>query len=113
MRSWVPAAAFAVCLAVSFAVWPLNASETTLTINKLVQLIQSCTAPEARGKYPDRVLADYIKTIKLSERLDDRTLEVIEAMDIGALTRHALEALRDRSKALTVAPPPAALLPPK
>jgi hypothetical protein len=113
MRSWVPAAAFAVCLAVCFAVWPLNASETTLTINKLVQLIQSCTAPEARGKYPDRVLADYIKTIKLSERLDDRTLEMIEAMDIGALTRHALETLRERSKALTVAPPPAALLPAK
>jgi hypothetical protein len=113
MRSRVPAAAFAVCLAVCFAVWPLNASETTLTINKLVQLIQSCTAPEARGKYPDKVLADYIKTIKLSERLDDRTLEEIEAMNIGALTRHALEALRDRSKALGSAPPPAALLPPK
>jgi hypothetical protein len=109
MRSWVLATACAVCLAVS----PANASETVLTINKLVQLIQSCTAPEAKGKYPDKVLADYIKTIKLNERLDDRTLEEIEAMDIGVYTRHALEALRDRSKTLTAAPPPAALLPPK
>ena len=34
-------------------------------------------------------------------------------MGIGVYTRHALEALRDRSKAMTVAAPPAALLPPK
>ena len=79
MRSWVLAAAFAVCLAVYFA----TASETTLTLNKLVQLIQSCTAPEAKGRYPDKQLADYIKTIKLSERLNHRTLEELEAMGIG------------------------------
>jgi hypothetical protein len=109
MRSWVLAASFAVCLVLDFA----TAAETTLTVNKLVQLIQSCTAPEAKGRYPDKQLADYIKTIKLSERLDDRTLEELEAMGIGAYTRHALEALRDRSKPLTAAEPPAALLPPK
>lgn len=109
MRSWVLAAGFAVCLAVS----PATAADSSLTVNKLVQLIQSCTAPEAKGRYPDKQLADYIKTIKLTERLDDRTLEELEAMGIGPYTRHALEALRDRSKALTVAEPPAALLPPK
>src|SRR6185312_10629817 len=108
MRYRVLAAASAVCLAVS-----LFASEQSLTVNKLVQLIQSCTAPAAKGKYPDKTLADYIKTVKLTERLDDKTLEELQAMDIGPITRHALEALRDRSKALTPAEPPKALLPPK
>jgi hypothetical protein len=68
MRSWVLAALFAVCLAFYFA----TAAETTLTVNKLVQLVQSCTAPEAKGRYPDKQLADYIKTIKLSERTKQR-----------------------------------------
>ncbi len=110
MRSRVPAAGVAVCLAIFVA----SAAETALTVNKLVQFIQSCIAPEAKGRYTDKQLADYItKDVKLTERLDDRTLEEIEAMGIGPYTRHALEALRDRSKALTTAEPAAALLPPK
>jgi hypothetical protein len=91
----------------------LSASAQTLTLNKLVEFIKSCTDPQTRGRYPDKQVADFIKKMKLSERLDDRTLEQLEAMNIGAMTRHALEDLRDRSKTLSAAAPPEALLPPK
>lgn len=91
----------------------LSASAQTLTVNKLVEFIKSCTDPQVRNRYPDKQVADYIKHMKLSERLDDHTLEQIEAMNIGPQTRHALEDLRDRTKTLTAAAPPEALLPPK
>jgi hypothetical protein len=91
----------------------LSASAQTLTVNKLVEFIKSCTDPQVRGRYPDKQVADFIKHMKLSERLDDRTLEQLEGMNIGPQTRHALEDLRDRSKPLSAAAPPEALLPPK
>ena len=100
-------------LAVVFAPVCLAAPAQTLTVNKLVQFIKSCTAPDVRARYADKQVADYLKGVKLSERLDDRTLESLEAMNIGPMTRHALEALRDRTKALLAAEPPEALLPPK
>ncbi|HEX3880370.1 MAG TPA: hypothetical protein VHW24_25480, partial [Bryobacteraceae bacterium] len=99
-------------LAAVFAI-SLAASAQTLTIDKLVQFIKSCTDPQMRGRYPDKQVADYVHHLKLSERLDDKTLESLEAMSIGPQTRHALEDLRDRSKTLTAAAPPDALLPPK
>ncbi len=89
----------------------LCASADTLTLNKLVQFLKSCTAPDVRARYPDKQVAEYIKSVKLSERLDDRTLEQLESMNIGPQTRHALEALRDRTKELAAAAPPEALLP--
>ncbi len=103
---------FSRLLAAVFAI-SLAASAQTLTVNKLVEFIKSCTDPQMRGRYPDKQLADYINHLKLSERLDDHTLESLEAMNIGAQTRHALEGLRDHTKALAGAAPPEALLPPK
>jgi hypothetical protein len=100
-------------LLAAFLAISLSASAQTLTVNKLVEFIKSCTDPQKRGQYPDKQVADTIHKFKLSERLDDRTLESLEAMNIGAQTRHALEDLRDRTKTLVAAGPPAALLPPK
>jgi hypothetical protein len=102
----------AAVFAISLVALP-QVSAQTLTVNKLVEFIKSCTDPQVRARYPDKQVADYINHLKLSERLDDRTLENLEAMNIGVQTRHALELLRDRTKTLIVAAPPAALLPPK
>jgi hypothetical protein len=104
MHSRVLAAVFAVCL---------SATAQSLTVNKLVQFIQSCTAPEAKGKYTDKQIADYLQHVKLTERLDDRTIEQLEGMGIGPKTIQALHVLRDRTQALVAAAPPEALLPPK
>jgi hypothetical protein len=104
---------FSRLLAAIFAI-SLAASAQTLTLNKLVEFIKSCTDPQMRGRYTDKQVADYINKMKLSERLDDRTLESLEGMSIGAQTRHALETLRDRTKLLASAGgTPSALLPPK
>src|SRR5215469_5530043 len=89
----------AAVFAISLVVLP-EVSAQTLSVNKLVEFIKSCTDPQVRGRYPDKQVADYINHMKLSERLDDRTLEDLEAMNIGAQTRHALEGLRDRTKLL-------------
>ncbi len=100
-------------LAAFFALSLVAPAQQTLTLNKLVEFIKSCTAPEMRGRYPDKQVAEMINKTKLTERLDDRTLESLEAMSIGAQTRHALEALRDRTKTLAAGGQPDALLPPR
>jgi hypothetical protein len=100
-------------LAAFFVLSLVAPAQQTLTLNKLVEFIKSCSAPEMRGRYPDKQVAEMVNKIKLTERLDDRTLESLEAMNIGAQTRHALEALRDRTKNLNTAASPDALLPPK
>jgi hypothetical protein len=101
---------FSRLIAAIFAI-SLAASAQTLTLQRLVEFIKSCTDPKVRGQFPDKQVADTINKMKLSERLDDQTLESLEAMNIGVQTRHALEGLRDRSRTLASAAPPSALLP--
>src|SRR5262249_34370587 len=104
---------YARLLGAFFALSLVASAQQTLTLNKLVEFIKSCSAPEMRGRYPAKQVGDMVNKTKLTERLDDRTLESLEAMNIGAQTRHALEALRDRTKNLNAGGPPDALLPPK
>ncbi len=49
----------------------------------------------------------------MTERLEDRTIEDLEALGVGPKTRQALETLRDRSKDLAAASAIPAALPPK
>lgn len=95
MRFRLLAAVFAVCL---------TAMGQSLTIEKLVSFLQSSEKMIKEGKMTDRELASYLAKVKLTERLDDRTIEDIQgSTPIGPKTLEALHTLRDRSTTLTAA----------
>jgi hypothetical protein len=95
MRSRLAAAVFAVCL---------TAMGQSLTVEKLVSFLESSQKMIKQGKMTDRELANYLSKVRLTERLDDRTIEDLQgAGAIGPKTLEALHALRDRSQTLTVA----------
>ena len=80
-------------------------AEMKLTVDQLVKFIQSAV----KLKQPDKQVAEYLRHVKLSNRLDDRTIEDLEGQGAGPKTVAALHELRDSSSTLA-APPPA---PPK
>src|SRR5579863_9341887 len=77
--------------------------EMTLTVDKLVKFIQSTI----QLKQPDRQVAEYLRHIKLSNRLDDRTIEDLQGQGAGPKTVQALKDLRDTSASLPTPPRPA------
>src|SRR5215831_5799359 len=102
MRSRLLAAVFAVCFA---------AMGQSLSVDKLVAFLQSSQQLIKEKKMTDRELAGYLAKVKLTERLEDRTIEELQgAGEIGPKTLEALHALRDRTQALaamkTVIPEP-------
>ena len=60
-----------------------------------------------KGKQSDKEVALFIAKIKLSERLDDATIEELQNEGAGRLTVAALRALGERSANLPVAKPSA------
>jgi hypothetical protein len=91
------AAFFAVCLA---------ATAQSLSVDKLVAFLQSSEKLISEGKMTDREVANYISKIKLTERLDDRTIEDLQGSGkIGPKTLQALQSLRDRTQTLAAARP--------
>ena len=97
MRFRLLAAVFAVCL---------TAMGQSLTVEKLVSFLQSSEKMIKEGKMTDRELAAYLAKVKLTERLDDRTIEDLQGTTpIGPKTLEALHALRDRSQTFAVAKP--------
>jgi hypothetical protein len=100
MRYRLLAAVFAVCL---------TAMGQSLSVQKLVSFLQSSEKLIKEGKMTDKELAGYLGKVKLTERLDDRTIEEIQGFgSIGPKTLEALHGLRDRSTSLAAAklPPP-------
>jgi hypothetical protein len=94
-------------LAVCFA-----ATAQTLSVPQLVSFIQSSEQLIKEGKQTDAELAKYLAKVKLTERLDDRTIEEMQGLGIGAKTLLALQALRDRTKDLMAAKPVVPQAPP-
>ncbi len=85
----------------------------TLTVQQLRQFIAS----SIQLKHDDRKVAEYLKKIKLSGRLDDRTIEELQGTGAGPRTVEVLRQLRDATaslpreaapapKAVYVPPPP-------
>jgi hypothetical protein len=62
--------------------------------------------------HDDRKVAEYVKKIKLSDKLEERRVEQLQGMGAGPRTVAALRELSTSSASLAVAPPPAAA-PPK
>ena len=96
MRFRLLASFFAVCLA---------ATAQTLTVDKLVQFIQSSAPMLKKGTMTDKDVAQYLAKAKMAERLDDRTLESIQGLGVGPKTLKELQRLRDESHDLAAAKP--------
>src|SRR5215475_10587870 len=86
------------CAALVFC---LVAPAQTLSVDKLVSFLRS----SVELKTPDGDIARYLKNVKLTDKLTDRTIEELLAAGIGPKTREALNTLRDRSANLNVASP--------
>jgi hypothetical protein len=78
------------------------AGEQNMTVAQLVMFIRS----SVQLKQPDRQVAEYLRKIKLTDKLDDRTIEDLQSLGAGAKTVAALRELGEASASLTVAPPP-------
>ena len=94
-----------------------TAAAQTMSVEKLVVFVESSQKFISEKKMTDSELAGYLAKVKLTDRLEDRTIEDLQsAGPIGPKTMAALKALRDRSQSLTaaavVAPPPKYVPPP-
>ena len=90
------------------ALAPAAGPSNLLTVEKLTAFVKS----SMEMKLPDKQIVLYLKTVKLSEQLDDRTVEEYQGMGVGPKTLAELEHLRDESATLRKAPPPPAQKPP-
>ncbi len=83
-----------------FAVLSLSAAEMKMTVDQLRSFIVS----SVKMKYSDKQVAEYLKNVRLTNRLDDSTIEDFQAGGAGPKTLEALKVLRENSK--TLQPPP-------
>jgi hypothetical protein len=101
-------------LAASLAVCFFAFGQSALTVNKLREFLKS----SVQMKMSDQDVAKYLKTVKLSERLDDRAIEDLQGQGLGPKTVAALKTLRDATASLKEAqpepppPPPPPVKPP-
>jgi hypothetical protein len=82
-------------------------AQQTLTLEQLLSFVRS----SVKMKMPDKEIANYLAKVKLSERLDERTIEDLQGEGAGPKTVAALDALANASASLSkpqpkVAPPP-------
>jgi hypothetical protein len=105
MSRWRVVCAFVAVMAVAWAQRPT-------TVVELVSFIKDSIA----RKQDDRLVADYLlKRMKMRERLDDKTVEVLEGLGAGPRTVNALHKLSRESAGLAVAapaPPPKVVIAP-
>lgn len=77
-------------------------AEMNLTVAQLVMFIKS----SVELKQPDRQVAEYLRHVRLTDKLDDRTIEDLQSMGAGAKTVAALRELSAASAGLLAPPPP-------
>lgn len=92
-----------------FALWLLVAtlaaqSPLQLNVDQLLGFVRS----SVKLRHPDKQVAEYLRKVKLTQKLEDRTIEILLADGIGPRTAEALRALRDASASLAAPPPKAA-----
>jgi hypothetical protein len=97
MKNWTRRLFFLLALAVPAA------AQRSMTVNELVTFIRS----SIQLKHDDRQLAASIKKVKLSNKLDARTVETLQGMGAGPSTVAALRSLVTESSSLPPPPPPA------
>ena len=77
----------------------LTAAAQTMSVDQLIGFLKS----SVEMKMADSEVAKYLKNVKLTDKLTDRTIEELLAVGIGPKTRDALNLLRDRSSTLGAA----------
>lgn len=80
------------------------ASDMVFTVDQLTSFIKS----SVQKHFPDKEVAEYLKHVKLSNKLDDRTVEDLQGLGAGPKTVAALHDLRDSTERL---PPPPVVVP--
>lgn len=96
-------------LVLMFAAFLAAASDMVLTVDQLVSFVRS----SVQKRFPDKEVADYLKHVKLANKLDDRTIEDLQGIGAGPKTVAALHDLRDSTASLSRAPVIAPKAPPK
>jgi hypothetical protein len=89
----------ALLVAVSLAV----SAEINLSVDQLVAFLRS----SIQLKQPDKQVAEYVRKVRLTNRLDERTIEELQGQGLGPKTVEALHTLSEASAKLPVPPPPA------
>ena len=79
------------------------ATEMSMTVAQLQMFIRSAV----QLKQPDKQVAEYLRHVKLRDRLDDRTIEDLQSLGAGPRTVAALRELGAISANLPAPPPPA------
>jgi len=91
------------CLAILLAAaWVL--AEAGSSVNDMVAHLRAAVGKSE----PDMQIAKYVQKVKLTQSLDDTTIEQLESAGVGPKGVEALQALRDTSHAL---PPPKEAVP--
>jgi hypothetical protein len=83
-------------------------AQRAMSVAEVVTFIKN----QIKAKGDDRTTGDYLHKIKLTQRLDDRTIEELQGEGAGPRTVAALKALATESAGLPAAPPMAAVAPP-
>jgi hypothetical protein len=82
-------------------------AQRSMTVGQVTEFIKS----SIKMKNPDKATADLLKTIKLTQKLEDRTVEELQGMGAGPKTVAALRKLEEDSASLAAAPPPPPVAP--
>lgn len=90
------------CLFAIAAVAATAWAQLNMTADQVVTFIRS----SIQLHHDDRKVAEYVKKIKLSDKLEERRVEELQGMGAGHLTVAALRALSSSSANLAVTPPP-------
>jgi len=80
-----------------------TAQTRTMSVEKLVIFLRS----SIKLKMDDKAVADYVRKIKLTDRLDDVTIETLQGEGVGPKAVQALKDLGTASQSLPAPPPPA------
>jgi hypothetical protein len=79
-------------------------TQRQMSVAQLVTFVKS----SIQLKMPDQQVADYVHKIKLSNKLDERTVEDLQGQGAGRRTVAALKELITESSSLSAPPPPGA-----
>jgi len=81
---------------------PAWAAEVRMTVEQLKSFIQS----SARLGHTDKQVADYLRNVKVTQRLDAGVIEDLQTAGTGSRTLDALRKLSAESRSLPAPPPP-------
>lgn len=76
-------------------------ADMSLTVAQLISFIHSAT----ERKTPDKQVAEYLKHVKMAEKLDEQTIEDLQGQGAGSKTVAALKELATASATLSKAAP--------